>query len=313
MKKYGIPTADYKGFSNLESAVEYLNSFKEWRKIVIKADGLAAGKGVYICDSKEYAVSVVSQIMKDRIFGKAGNKIIIEEFIDGQELSYLIFTDGKSYSMMPAAQDHKKIGDGDKGLNTGGMGAYCPSPLASKELNKKVEEEIICKVTSGIIAEKLDYIGVLYAGVIVKDGEPFVLEFNCRFGDPETQSILPLLKTDLVEICVAILNNSLSKISIKWADEFSVCVVLASDGYPQYFEKGFEISGLESISKDTLVFHAGTELRDNKFVTSGGRVLSVVSTGKTLEDTVEKIYNEIKFISFKNMYYRRDIAQKAII
>lgn len=315
MKKYAIPTARFKKFSDIDQALRFLSMFifDERTKIVVKADGLAAGKGVYVCTGKNEAVDAVNQIMNDKVLGEAGTNIIIEEYIDGPELSYLVFTDGDSYSMMPASQDHKRINDNDQGPNTGGMGAYAPAPLASESLNKKIEEEIVKKVIEGIKAENFDYKGVLYIGIIMNNGEPYVLEFNCRFGDPETQALLPLLNTDLTDICLAILDKKLSAVEINWKKESAVCVVLSSGGYPGKFESGFEINGIENVkNNDTIVFHAGTKLENDKFFTSGGRVLGITSIGSDIKKAVDKVYSEIKKISFKNMHYRKDIAWRAL-
>ncbi|GHT04685.1 phosphoribosylamine--glycine ligase [Endomicrobiia bacterium] len=312
MQKYGISTAQYKSFIDVDDALKFLESWEEDRKAVVKADGLAAGKGVYICNGREDARNAVKQMMKNKVLGDAGTNVIIEEYIDGPELSYLIFTDGVSYSVMPASQDHKRINDNDKGPNTGGMGAYAPAPSATDELNEQVDD-IIRKVVNGIKAEKLDYKGVLYIGIVMNGSSPYVLEFNCRFGDPETQAVLPLLDTDLTDICSAILNKELLNIKINWKKEFSVCVVLASGGYPGSFEKGFEIEGLESINdKNTIVFHAGTELKSGRLVTSGGRVLGVTSTADDVKSTIDKVYSNVKLVSFKNMHYRKDIAWRAL-
>jgi phosphoribosylamine--glycine ligase len=312
MQKYGIPTVQHNNFADVDDALEFLESWGENRKVVVKADGLAAGKGVYICNGREDARDAVKQMMKNKVLGNAGTNVIIEEYVDGPELSYLIFTDGISYSVMPASQDHKRINDNDRGPNTGGMGAYAPAPLATAELNKKVDD-IICKVVNSIKAEKLDYKGVLYVGIIMDGPSPYVLEFNCRFGDPETQAILPLLDTDLADICNAILNKELLNTKISWKKEFSVCVVLASGGYPGSFEKGFEIDGIENINdKNTIVFHAGTKLKNGRFVTSGGRVLGITSTADNVKNAIDKVYSNVKLISFKNMHYRKDIAWRAL-
>jgi phosphoribosylamine--glycine ligase len=312
MQKYGIPTAQHNSFADIDDALKFLESWEENRKAVVKADGLAAGKGVYICNDREDVRNAIKQMMKDKVLGDAGTNVIIEEYIDGPELSYLIFTDGVSYSVMPALQDHKRINDKDKGPNTGGMGAYAPAPSATAELNKKVDN-IIRKVFNGIKAEKLDYKGVLYVGIIMNGSSPYVLEFNCRFGDPETQAVLPLLDTDLTDICTAILNKELLNIKINWKKEFSVCVVLASGGYPGSFEKGFEIDGIENINdKNTMVFHAGTELKNGRLITSGGRVLGINSTADDVKSAVDKVYSNVKLISFKNMHYRKDIAWRAL-
>jgi phosphoribosylamine--glycine ligase len=312
MQKYGIPTAQYNSFANIDDALKFLENWEENRKAAVKANGLAAGKGVYICNGREDVRNAVKQMMKDKVLGDAGTNVIIEEYIDGPELSYLIFTDGISYSVMPALQDHKRINDNDKGPNTGGMGAYAPAPLATVELNKKIDD-IIRKVVNGIKAEKLDYKGVLYVGIIMSGSSPYVLEFNCRFGDPETQAVLPLLDTDLTDICNAILNKELLNIKINWGKKFSVCVVLASGGYPGNFEKGFEIDGIENIhDKNTVVFHAGTELKNGRLVTSGGRVLGITSTADDVKSAIDKVYSNVKLVSFKNMHYRKDIAWRAL-
>ncbi|MCA6080030.1 MAG: phosphoribosylamine--glycine ligase [Endomicrobium sp.] len=312
MRKYDIPTAHYNSFTDINDALKFLESWEENKKVVVKADGLAAGKGVYMCNGRRDAQNAVKQMMNDRVLGDAGTSVIIEENIDGPELSYLIFTDGISYSVMPASQDHKRINDNDQGPNTGGMGAYAPAPLATDELNKKVED-IIRKVINGIKVEKLDYKGVLYVGIIVNDSSPYVLEFNCRFGDPETQAVLPLLNTDLTDVCSAILNRKLSSVRISWKREFSVCVVLASGGYPGNFKKGFEIKGIENINdENTVVFHAGTKLENGKFITSGGRVLGITSTAADVKSAINKVYSSVKLVSFKEMYYRKDIAWRAL-
>jgi phosphoribosylamine--glycine ligase len=311
MNKYGIHTTQYKSFSNIENALKFLANWQQNKRVVVKADGLAAGKGVYMCNGREDAINAVKQMMNEKALGNAGTNVIIEEHIYGPELSYLIFTDGETYSVMPASQDHKRTNDNDEGPNTGGMGAYAPAPLATNELNKKVEDTIIKKVIDGIKSEKLDYKGVLYVGVIMNSSIPYVLEFNCRFGDPEAQALLPLLDTDFVDICEAILNKNLANLKIRWKKEFSVCVVLASGGYPGSFKKGFEINGLENI-KDAIVFHAGTKLEDGKFVTSGGRVLGVVSTSSDIKSAIDKVYSNVSMINFDGAHYRKDIAWRAL-
>ncbi|MDR1926557.1 MAG: phosphoribosylamine--glycine ligase [Endomicrobium sp.] len=312
MQKHRILTASYNSFSNVDDALKFLENWGKNKKAVVKADGLAAGKGVYMCNGKKDAEKAVKHIMNDKVLGSAGKNIIIEEYINGPELSYLVFTDGISYSIMPALQDHKRVDEYDRGPNTGGMGAYAPAPLATDEINKKVED-IVCKVVNGIKAEKLDYKGVLYVGIIMNESSPYVLEFNCRFGDPETQSVLPLLDTDLIDICTAILNQSLSNIKINWKRKFSVCVVLASGGYPGRFKKGFEIKGLENINdENTIVFHAGTKRKNVKFLTSGGRVLGITSVAEDIKSAIDKVYSSVKKVNFENMHYRRDVACKAL-
>jgi phosphoribosylamine--glycine ligase len=313
MHKYGIPTAQYNSFSNVDYALKFLETWETSKKVVVKADGLAAGKGVYMCNGRQEAINAVKQMMNGKVLGDAGSNIIIEEYIDGPELSYLVFTDGKTYSVMPASQDHKRIDDNDQGLNTGGMGAYAPAPLAMQELNKKVEDMIIGKVINGIKTEKLDYKGVLYVGIIMNGSVPYVLEFNCRFGDPETQAVLALLDTDFVDICQVILDEKLAELKINWKKEFSVCVVLASSGYPGNFQKGFEIKGLDNIKdKDTIVFHAGTKLENGKFITSGGRVMDVVSTASDIKSAIDKVYSNVCKVNFDGVHYRKDIARRAL-
>ncbi|MCL2485792.1 MAG: phosphoribosylamine--glycine ligase [Endomicrobia bacterium] len=313
MRKYDIPTAEYHNFSDVNEALKYLENWEENKKVVVKADGLAAGKGVYMCNGKSDAVNAVKQLMQNKALGDAGTNVVIEEFIDGQELSYLVFTDGISYSMMPAAQDHKRINDNDEGLNTGGMGAYAPAPLATAELTKIVEDTIVKKSIDGIKSENLNYKGVIFVGVIMNGNTPYVLEYNCRLGDPETQAVLPLLDADLTDISLAIAEKKLSDIEIKWKSESAVCVVLASGGYPEKFESGFEIYGIENISdKKTMVFHAGTKADNGKIFTSGGRVLGVTSIAPDIKSAIDKVYSQVNLISFKNMHYRKDIAKKAL-
>jgi phosphoribosylamine--glycine ligase len=311
MSKYDIPTARYSAFSDVNRVLDFIDSLNEDNKIVIKADGLAAGKGVYICSSKEEAKSIICQVMKEKTLGDAGTSVVIEEHISGEELSYLIFTDGDSYALMPASQDHKRVNDKDQGLNTGGMGAYAPASLATDNFNEKVEN-IIKKVINGISQEKLEYKGVLYIGIIVRQGLPYVLEFNCRFGDPETQVVLPLLDTDLSDICIAILEGKLSQLQIKWKNKFSVCVVLASGGYPENFKTGFEIKGLENVSGDAIIFYAGIKSVDGKFTTAGGRVLGVTAVGNNIEDAISKVYINVNKVHFDNMHFRKDIAWRAL-
>jgi phosphoribosylamine--glycine ligase len=311
MQKYKIPMPAYHCFEAFDDALNFLYSWEENKKIVVKADGLAAGKGVYMCAGRRDAIDAVSQIMKDKVLGKAGEKIIIEEYIDGVELSYLVFTDGKHYSMMPASQDHKRINDNDQGANTGGMGAYCPAPLATEKLNNLVENTIVKKTIAALVGEKLDYKGIIYIGVILSGDKPLVLEYNCRLGDPETQAVIPLLETDLVDICLAILSGKLDEIKIRWKKEFAVSVVLASAGYPANFEKGFEIKGLAKVS-NAIIFYAGTAKKNGKFVTAGGRVLAVTAIDKDIKTAVDKVYEQVKKISFDGMHYRKDIAKRAL-
>jgi phosphoribosylamine--glycine ligase len=305
MQKYNIPTPKYRAFTNINAALDFLSDLKEDKKIVIKADGLAAGKGVYICNDKDEAQNIVYKLMQEKLLKSAGEKIIIEDFIDGKELSYLVFSDGKNYSIMPQAKDYKKALDGDKGLNTGGMGAIAPAEIDEK-IDKQIRHDIIDKTMKALSLEKLNYKGVVYFGIIVRDNFPMVLEFNCRLGDPEAQCILPLLKTDLTDICTAILDGKLDDIMLNWSNNCAVGVVLASGGYPLDFKIGFSINGLDKV-KNALVFYAGAKKQNEDIITSGGRVLTVVGIGKNRQAAANTAYENIKFISFKNMYFRKDI------
>jgi len=313
MKKYSVPTASYNAFKSLDEALKFLKSLPVSQKLVVKADGLAAGKGVIICSKREEAENAVRQMMADRLFGAAGSEVVIEEFLEGEEVSVQIFLDGKNYSVMAAAQDHKRANDNDEGPNTGGMGAYAPAPLYDKALNDKFEKNIAAPLIAGFAKEGLDYRGVLYIGLMVVKGEPYVLEFNCRFGDPETEVVLPLLETDLVEIMLKINAKQLDKIKVNWYNKSAVCVVLASSGYPGNFDKGIEIKGLKNAAalKNTMVFHSGTALKGEKIVTAGGRVICVTGLGNTLKEAIKTAYEGVSKISFEKMHYRRDIAKKA--
>jgi len=314
MKKYNVPTAEYNVFTDLNKALDFLNKQPENKKLVVKADGLAAGKGVIMCQNRQQAVEAVKEIMQDKSFGSAGDKIVFEQWLNGQETSVLVFVDGKHFSIMPAAQDHKRVGDGDTGLNTGGMGAYAPAPVATEELLKQVKEQIMPNIINGLQKENIDYKGILYIGFMVDNGNPYVLEFNCRFGDPETQVILPLLKTDLVDIVEHTINQTLNEIDIKWENKAAVCVVLASGGYPEKYDKNIEISGLDTITEDeAIIFHAGTKKNENgKIVTSGGRVLVVTAISDDIKSAIDKAYKVIPKIKFDKMHYRKDIGQRAL-
>lgn len=306
MQRIDVPTPTYNSFPDGDAAIEFLNSAKD-APIVVKVDGLAQGKGVYVCKTRFEAIEALKNLMKDEKL--SAQKIILEEFIDGTEASYLVFTDGKSYKLMPPVQDYKRLLNNDQGPNTGGMGAYSHHPFASKPLNDLVEKNIIAKVVEVIKEEKLGYKGVLYFGITVKDDAPYVLEFNCRFGDPEAQVILPLLRTDFVDICLAILNEKLGDMHITWEKEFAVCVVLASKGYPKSWEIGFEISGLDKVKKDALVFHSATKDSNGKVVTNGGRVLCVVGIANSLEYARDNAYENVALIHFEGMQFRTDIAE----
>ena len=308
MKKYDIPTANFEIFDNTNDAKNYLKT--QTFPIVIKADGLAAGKGVIIAKNFEESLQAVDE-MKN--FGAAGKKIVVEEFMNGEEASVLAFTDGKIILPMIAAQDHKKVFDNDEGLNTGGMGAYAPAPVVTEEVLHKVEEKILKKIIRALAEEKIIYQGCLYAGLMIIDGEPKVVEFNCRFGDPETQVVLPLLESDLLEIMLACAEGNLADKKISWSKDSAVCVVLASGGYPKSYKKNLPIDGIKKAeSLGATIFHAGTKKVDDKILTSGGRVLGVTVTEKNLRQAIDKVYKCVDVINFEDMHYRKDIAAKGI-
>ncbi len=313
MQKYKIPTASFKTFNKTEQdqATDYLRTANY--PIVIKADGLAAGKGVIITNNFDESQNTLNQIFSG-IFGEAGNAVVIEEFMEGEEASILAITDGKDYLLLPPSQDHKRIFDGDKGKNTGGMGAYSPAPIVNDNLLKQIENEIIIPAINGMSTEGTPFMGCLYAGLMIKDNKAKVVEFNVRFGDPETQAVLPLIKGDFVALVYSAAIGKLDKNKISILENnHCCCVVLASDGYPDNFEKGFEISGIDDAEKNgAFVFHAGTALRENKLVNSGGRVLGVTALGESLKQAVEKAYHYVELISFKNKYYRKDIGLKGL-
>jgi len=312
MKKYNILTANYEVFQNSEEALDYIK--QQTFPLVIKADGLAAGKGVFIVKDLDQARDALDELMKEKKFGEAGRQVVIEEFLEGEEISILAFCDGKTVVPMVSSQDHKKIFDNDQGPNTGGMGAYSPVPFYPNEFKKTVLEEILKPTVKGLQSEGREYKGVLYAGLVLTKEGPKVLEFNARFGDPETQVVLPRLKTDLIDILNAVIEESLHKINIEWNNNSAVCVVVASGGYPGKYQKGKVISGLEKLEnkKDIIVFHAGTKLQEGKIVTAGGRVLGITACGDTISKAKDKAYEGVEKIHFENMYYRKDIASKAI-
>jgi phosphoribosylamine--glycine ligase len=307
MEKYSIPTAKYKVYTNSQKAIEELNSFQT--PIVVKADGLAAGKGVLICETIEEAEEAIKNIMDEKQFGNAGNRIVIEEFLRGTEASLLCFVDGKNIIPMESARDYKKAFDGDKGLNTGGMGCFSPNPIFTEELKKYIKEHILDKTLKGFISEKIDFKGVLFIGLMVENNEAKVLEYNTRFGDPETEVVLPRLKSDLVDIMLKCIEGNLREEDLKWKEEKCVTVVLASGGYPENYEKGKEITGLDKVDEDIIVFHGGTRLSEGKVLTDGGRVLAVTALGRTLEEARYKVYNNINKIKFDKIQYRKDIAR----
>ncbi len=306
-----IPTAEFKTFTDSKKAIEYV---KTKNKIVIKASGLAAGKGVIICDNSKEAIKTIKEVMIEKKFGDAGNKIVIEEFLEGEEASFLVFTDGKTAKPMVTSQDHKQVFDGDKGPNTGGMGAYSPAPVINKKLEKKIMQQVINPLLKKMSEKKTLFKGVLYAGLMIKNNEVKVIEFNARFGDPETQVILPRLKTDLVKIMLASIKEKLAKTRISWSKKASCCVVLTSKGYPKKYEKGKQVKGLEKVKqlKNTLLFHAGTRKENEKILTNGGRVLNVIGLGETIKQAIKTSYNAVEKISFNGMHYRKDIGLKAL-
>jgi len=318
MKKYNVPTASFEVFDNPDSAKKYIEKISA--PCVIKADGLAAGKGVVVAKTFEEVKNAITLMMQDKIFGDAGKKIIVEECLQGQEASILVITDSKEVVALASAQDHKRVFDDDQGPNTGGMGAYSPALGVTIEILKEIMEKIIYRTIDGLVKEGIDYRGVLYAGVMLTKDGPKTLEFNVRFGDPETEAILPRLKSDLVEVMLATSEGKLSKIrTLAWDNRACVCVVCASGGYPADYEKGKEISGLVEASKipDIVIFHAGTKvLRTTnnalRTVTNGGRVLAVTGLGATIKDAIDKTYAAVNKINFEGMHYRKDIGKKAI-
>ena len=311
MEKYGIPCPKGAIFSSYSEACEYLQEQRP--PVVIKADGLAAGKGVIIAGSLAEAQKAIGDIMEARIFGSAGDRVIIDEYLSGREVSLIAFTDGKTVSPMVPACDYKKIGDNDKGPNTGGMGSYSPPGFFSAGMTEKVTNDILAPAVRAMAKEGITYKGVLYAGLMIVDGEPMVLEFNSRFGDPETQVVLPLLKTDLVDILMAVVQGNLDRVKIDWSSEACVGVVMASAGYPGNYKTGFHIQGIDNIDKDVLVFHAGTKLGDDGIIyTDGGRVLTVVGVGKDMAEAREKVYRNVPKIYFKGCHYRKDIALREL-
>jgi phosphoribosylamine---glycine ligase len=312
MKKYGVPTAGYEIFDDRERAIAYLRTRKA--PIVVKADGLAAGKGVIVCQSIDEAIHSVDRIMKEKVFGDAGNRVVIEEALAGEEASFIAFTDGKMILPLASSQDHKAIFDEDQGPNTGGMGAYSPAPVVTDRIHERIVEDILYPIIRGMAREGRAYKGALYAGVMIKDGVPKVLEFNARFGDPETQPVMMRMKGDIVPILEACIQGNLSQHSLQWDNRAAVCVVMASKGYPGDYEKGKPIHGLERIGgmKNVFVFHAGTALEKGQVVTSGGRVLGVTGLGEDIRSAIDKTYKAVRVISWEGVHYRTDIGRKAL-
>ena len=309
MKKYNIPSAAYEVFDNADAAIAYLKTAP--MPIVLKADGLALGKGVLICNTLEEAEAGVAELMLDKAFGSAGDKIVIEEFMTGREVSVLCFSDGKTIIPMTSAQDHKRAGDGDTGLNTGGMGTFSPSPFYTEEVDRFCKEHVYQATIDAMRAEGREFKGVLFCGLMLTEKGPRVLEFNARFGDPETQVVLPRLKNDIMDVFVACADGTLDKIDLQFEDNAAVCVMLASDGYPVSYEKGFPIEGLEKFDgkDDYICFHSGSAFKDGKIVTNGGRVLGVTAIGDDLLTARAKAYEATDWISFENKYMRHDIGK----
>ena len=311
LKRNNIPTAAFEVFNDAVKAKEYVSQIEY--NVVIKADGLASGKGVIVCDSKAEAEKSIDMMLVDKKFGDAGNNIIIEERIDGIEASYIALSDGKIAIPMATSQDHKRIFDNDKGPNTGGMGAYSPTPIIDKDLSQKIQEKIIDKTISSLRNEGITFKGFLYAGIMLKDGEPYVLEYNVRMGDPECQPILMRMDSDLFEYLVGSVEGTLENTSlISWKNKSAVCIVLASKGYPESYPKGEEIFGLGNAFDDAYIFHAGTKELDKKIITNGGRVLGVTALGDTLEAAIKRAYDVTEKISWENKYSRTDIGKKGL-
>ena len=311
LKRNNIPTATFEVFDDVVMAKEYVNQIDY--NVVIKADGLAAGKGVIVCDNKDEAEKAIEMMLIDKKFGDAGNKIIIEERINGIEASYIALSDGKIVIPMATSQDHKRIFDNDKGPNTGGMGAYSPTPVIDKRLSQKIQEKIIDKTISSLRNEGVTFKGFLYAGIMLKDGEPYVLEYNVRMGDPECQPILMRMDSDLFQYLVGSVNGTLEKLPpISWKNKSAVCIVLASKGYPGSYPKDDEIFGLGKAFDDAYIFHAGTKRQDKRIITNGGRVLGVTALGDTLESAIKRAYTVTEKISWENKYLRADIGKKGL-
>ncbi|TAN38146.1 MAG: phosphoribosylamine--glycine ligase [Nitrospirae bacterium] len=313
MRANGIPTADYKVFTSYIHAEEYIKM--KGTPIVIKADGLAAGKGVFIASTADEAMEALKIIMKDRAFGDAGNRVLIEDCLQGEEASFMAFTDGTTIVPMVSSQDHKRIFDNDRGLNTGGMGAYSPAPVVTEEMERTVIEKVMKPTIRALKAEGITYKGILYAGLMIdSSGTPYVLEYNCRLGDPETQPVLSRLETDFMEVAMAIAEGRLGELKVEWKKDPAVCVVISSEGYPGAYRKGDLITGLAEANslEGVQVFHAGTAFRDNQVVTSGGRVLGVTATGQDIAAARARAYEAIEKIHFKGMHFRKDIAARAL-
>lgn len=311
MRNTNIPTADFETFYKLEAAQKFIKSNRTY-PIVIKASGLAAGKGVIIAETEKEANTALSNMMSEKTFGEAGDKVVIEEYLEGEEVSVLAFTDGKDFIPLIPSQDHKKLMDGDNGLNTGGMGAYARAVLTEKEVGNIVEN-VFAPCVWGMKKDGITYKGILYAGLMMTSIGPKVLEFNCRFGDPETQVILPLIDSDLMEPILATIEGNLKSVKVKFKNEYAICVVLASSGYPGNYEKGKEITGLSKVpTNGCIAFHAGTSMKNNKIITAGGRVMGITGLGNTLKASKDNVYSAISKVYFEGMYYRKDVGDKGL-
>ncbi len=308
MQKYKVPTAQYASFTkeNLDDGLQFLNTLKP--PYVLKADGLAAGKGVLILEDLEEAKKELRNMLQDQKFGKASEKVVIEEFLDGIEMSVFVLTDGNDYLILPEAKDYKRIGEGDTGLNTGGMGAVSPVPFMDKHLAKKIEERVVLPTVKGLQEEKFDYKGFVFIGLMIVNNEPFVIEYNVRMGDPETEVVMPRIKSDFGEHLIACGKGDLKSQDLKLSDQYAVTVMLVSGGYPETYQKGFEITGLEN-SKDTMIFHAGTKLENNTVLTNGGRVLALSSMSENMQDALNHSFRMANQIQFEGKYYRKDIGK----
>ena len=308
--KYGIPTASYASFDNFKDAHNHLKEIDY--PTVVKADGLAAGKGVIICQNEIEAENALKSIFKDNAFGNAGSRVVIEDFLEGEEASFIAVVSKDKIIPLATSQDHKAINDGDIGLNTGGMGAYSPAPIVTEDLKVKIMDDVMVPTVNGLIAEEFPYLGFLYAGLMIKDGDIKVLEFNCRFGDPETQPILLRLESSLVELCLSAINDDLDAYQIKWNEKHSCGVVIASDGYPESYESNKEVNIEEFEDIEMKLFHAGTKMQDEKIFTHGGRVFCATALGNDLKEAQEKAYNLVSKVNFDGAYFRKDIGYKGI-
>lgn len=311
MKRAGVPTANFAVFDDPEKARAYVE--KKGAPIVIKADGLCAGKGVFVCETLEEAYQAIEKIMEERIFGDAGKMVVIEEKLSGEEASFIVITDGETFKALPTSQDHKRLLDNDEGPNTGGMGAYSPAPLITPKLREAISDKVIGPVLKTLKKEGNPYFGFLYAGLMIVNDTPYVLEFNCRLGDPEAQAILPRIENDLLEVIELTFEGRLAEVDLKESEDWAVCVVMASKGYPGSYEKGKLITGLDKVKEipGVIVFHAGTKKEEGSFFTNGGRVLGVTALGETLTSAIDKAYQACALIHFDGAFYRKDIGQKA--